>query len=75
MDRSEPAIRQGTAGSSVSMVVPLISISGIVPPLLMIHLLFSRSSWAISTWMYCSARVPFPSSSCRIARMRLDLGL
>ena len=51
------------------------SITGIVPPLLMTHLLFWLSAWAISTWMYCSPRVPLPSSSCEDRLQRLFLRL
>lgn len=55
----------GAAGVA-SVVLPLRSSTGMVSPSLMTHLLFWLSACAISTWIYCSPRLPISSSSCRI---------
>lgn len=58
------ASSQGTAVGA-GVVSPRFS-TGMVAPSLIIHLLLSRSSSAINTWMYFSPRLPFCSSSWRI---------
>ena len=60
--------------AAVSAVVSLKSMIGIVSPLLITHLLFSRNSWAINTWMYCSASEPLPASSTAMTSTSSSIG-